>query len=173
MSDTERTDAAVNVSAEAETQAEVEEQVDEAPSRRLFVKVATGVAGVAYVAALGYPIYKYLGTAADEALAEAAVKEVSLDAANLPLNAALMFKFGGRPAVLIHHPDGSWTALSAICTHLGCTVAYEPDQHRIHCACHGGVYDPVTGANVSGPPPKPLTVFQTALVEGKVVVSRA
>ena len=51
--------------------------------------------------------------------------------------------------MLIHHQDGSWVALSAVCTHLGCTVQYEPQANRIHCACHGGVYDPRTGANVS------------------------
>ena len=141
--------------------------------RRMFVKIATGAAGLAYLGALGYPIYRYLGTAAEDALKEEAVKEVALDAANLPANSALMFKFAGRPAMLIHHGDGSWTAFSAICTHLGCTVAYEPDQQRIHCACHGGVYDPKTGQNVSGPPPKPLTVYRAALAEGKVVVSRA
>jgi len=141
--------------------------------RRAFVQVATAVAGVAYVGALGYPVYKYLGTAADDAAREAAVKEVTLDAANLPANSAMTFKFAGRPALLIHHADGSWTAFSAVCTHLGCTVAYQPDQQRIHCACHGGVYDPKTGQNVSGPPPKPLAVFQAAVVEGKVVVTRA
>ncbi|MBI2298232.1 MAG: Rieske (2Fe-2S) protein [Armatimonadetes bacterium] len=144
-----------------------------APTRRTFVRVLTGMAGAAYVAALGYPVYKYLGTAADEALQEASVKEVALDAAHLPLNAALMFKFAGRPAMLIHHSDDTWSAYSAICTHLGCTVAYEPERGRIHCACHGGVYDARSGRNVSGPPPKPLTPFQTSVVEGKVVVSRA
>ena len=143
------------------------------PARRALVQVATGAAGLTYLTALGYPVYRYLNTAAQEALEEASVKEVTLDVSELPPNAALMFKFGGRPAMLIRHDDGSYTALSAICTHLGCTVAYQPDQHRIHCACHGGVYDPATGANVSGPPPKPLQTFHTALAEGKVVVSRA
>lgn len=146
------------------------------PGRRALVQVATGAAGLAYLSALGYPIYRYLNAAAKEALEEASVTEITLDVTALPRNAALMFKFGGRPAMLLRHADDTFTALSAICTHLGCTVAYQPEQDRIHCACHGGVYDPRTGANVSGPPPKPLPTYQTdlaQLAEGKVVVSRA
>ncbi len=75
--------------------------------------------------------------------------------------------------MLIHHEDGRWIALTAVCTHLGCTVQYEPQTDRIHCACHGGVYNAYTGANVSGPPPKPLKLFKVAVNETGVEVSRA
>ena len=61
-----------------------------------------------------------------------AVTEVSLkDAQKLPAGSVLMFKFGTAPAMLIHHQDGTWASLSAVCTHLGCTVQYEP-QTRSH-----------------------------------------
>ena len=69
--------------------------------------------------------------------------------------------------------DGRWIALTAVCTHLGCTVQYEPQADRIHCACHGGVYNAYTGANVSGPPPKPLKLFKVAVNEAGVEISRA
>jgi cytochrome b6-f complex iron-sulfur subunit len=84
----------------------------------------------------------------------------------------MMFKFGPKPALLIHHADGTWVAMSAVCTHLGCTVQYEGPQNRIFCACHGGVYDARTGANVSGPPPKPLSQFRVEVSDGRVVISR-
>jgi cytochrome b6-f complex iron-sulfur subunit len=74
---------------------------------------------------------------------------------------------------LIHHEDGRWIAMTAVCTHLGCTVQYEPQADRIHCACHGGVYNSYTGANVSGPPPKPLKLFNVAVNEAGVEVSRS
>ena len=83
-----------------------------------------------------------------------------------------MFKFGASPAMLIHHEDGRWVALTAVCTHLGCTVQYEPAADRIHCACHGGVDNAYTGANVSGPPPKPLKLFKVAVNDTGVQVSR-
>jgi cytochrome b6-f complex iron-sulfur subunit len=51
-------------------------------------------------------------------------------------------------------------------------VQYEPDKDRIHCACHGGVYDAYTGKNVSGPPPKPLKIFKVAVADTGITVSR-
>jgi cytochrome b6-f complex iron-sulfur subunit len=108
------------------------------------------------------------------ALSATAVSEVTLkDAQKLPLGSVLMFKFGTAPAMLIHHADGRWVALTAVCTHLGCTVQYEPQADRIHCACHGGVYNPYTGANVSGPPPKPLKLFKVTPGDAGVEVSRS
>ena len=143
------------------------------PTRRAFVRVAVGVVGCAYAGMIGYPIYRYLESPVEKAEAAAGVSEVTLAKADeLPAGSALMFKFGVKPALLIHHKDGSWSALSAVCTHLACTVQYEPAEDRIFCACHGGVYDPKTGANRSGPPPRPLDVYKVAVVTGAVTVSR-
>jgi len=142
-------------------------------TRRAFL-AAAGAAGVCYAAALAYPVYRYLASPSEMALSASAVTEVTLkDAQKLPTGSVLMFKFGASPAMLIHHEDGRWIALSAVCTHLGCTVQYEPQMDRIHCACHGGVYNPYTGANVSGPPPKPLKLFKVAVNDTGVEVSRA
>jgi cytochrome b6-f complex iron-sulfur subunit len=142
-------------------------------TRRIFL-AAAGAAGVVYAAALAYPIYRYLASPEEMALSATAVTEVTLkDAQKLALGSVLMFKFGTAPAMLIHHEDGRWIALSAVCTHLGCTVQYEPQADRIHCGCHGGVYNPYTGANVSGPPPKPLTLFKVAVGDTGVEVSRS
>ena len=142
-------------------------------TRRFFMGAA-GAAGLLYTAALAYPIYRYLASPEEMALNATAVTEVTLkDAQKLPLGSVLMFKFGSAPAMLIHHQDGRWISLTAVCTHLGCTVQYEPQADRIHCACHGGVYDPYTGANVSGPPPKPLKLFKVLVGDAGVDVSRA
>jgi cytochrome b6-f complex iron-sulfur subunit len=150
----------------------VEEPADK-NTRRAFL-AAAGVAGLAYVAAMAYPIYRYLASPSEMALSAAAVTEVTLkDAHKLPAGSVLMFKFGPSPAMLIHHQDGRWISMTAVCTHLGCTVQYEPEADRIHCACHGGVYNAYTGANVSGPPPKPLKLFKVAVNETGVLVSRA
>ena len=149
------------------------ENQGETRTRRAFL-VAAGAAGICYTAALAYPIYRYLASPAEMAAGTSAITEVTLkDAHKLPSGSVLMFKFGSSPAMLIHHQDGSWVALSAVCTHLGCTVQYEPQMNRIHCACHGGVYDPRTGANISGPPPKPLKLFKVAVNDAGVEVSRA
>ena len=150
----------------------VAEEPGEVTTRRFFLGAA-GAAGLLYTAALAYPIYRYLASPEEMASEATAITEVTLkDAQKLPPASVLMFKFGTAPAMLIHHEDGRWVALSAVCTHLGCTVQYEPQADRIHCACHGGVYNPYTGANVSGPPPKPLRLFKVAVNDTGVEVSR-
>jgi len=149
------------------------EEESDLKTRRAFL-TAAGAAGLLYTAALAYPIYRYLASPNEMAMNATAVTELTLkDAQKLPAGSVLMFKFGTAPSMLIHHMDGRWIALTAVCTHLGCTVQYEPQADRIHCACHGGVYNPYTGANVSGPPPKPLKLFKVAVNEAGVEVSRA
>lgn len=153
--------------------ANIVDEPGEITTRRFFL-AAAGAAGLCYAAALAYPIYRYLASPEEMALSATAVTEVTLkDAQKLPLAPVLMFKFGAAPALLIHHEDGRWISMTAVCTHLGCTVQYEPQADRIHCACHGGVYNAYTGANVSGPPPRPLTLFKVAVNEAGVEVSRA
>jgi cytochrome b6-f complex iron-sulfur subunit len=143
-------------------------------TRRAFVAMAVTLAGAAYAGAIGYPVYRYLSTPARRAATATAVTSVELPGAEkLPAGSAMMFKFGTRPAMLIHHADGSWTSCTAVCTHLGCTVQYEAEKDRIHCACHGGVYDPKTGKNVSGPPPKPLQQYNVEVKDVQVIVTRA
>ena len=164
----------VLVQSQPEVELEVPfEETESTPTRRAFLGVAAA-AGLCYVGAIGYPIYRYLASPAEMAASESAVREVTLDKAQaLPLASALMFKFGSSPAMLIHGADDSWVAFSAVCTHLGCTVKFEPELNRIHCSCHGGVYDPHTGKNVSGPPPKPLKAYKVDIGATSVTVSRA
>jgi cytochrome b6-f complex iron-sulfur subunit len=144
----------------------------ESSSRRALVRLGIGLAGAAYVGAMGYPVYRYLaapmqGTPASQ------ISEVALRKADLPgPGSATFFKFGSRPALLIHHADGGYVCFDAVCTHLGCTVQFEPQKSRIFCACHGGVYEMHTGAVVSGPPPKPLARFQVEEQDEQIVVSR-
>jgi cytochrome b6-f complex iron-sulfur subunit len=83
--------------------------------------------------------------------------------------------------------DGkTFRAVSAVCTHLGCTVRPEsleeidptdPSRRRqvqtyaFACPCHGSRYR-ADGTNISGPAPRPLAAFQLALAadDGQLVV---
>ena len=56
------------------------------------------------------------------------------------------------PALLIHGQNG-FTALSLVCTHLGCTVQEKPEGFA--CPCHGSRYDE-KGNVLRGPAQKPL-----------------
>jgi len=144
------------------------------PERRTFLRAAASLLGAVYAAFLGYPVYRYLASPVEKAAEEAAVTMVTIpDGLQVPKGSAKMFKFGVRPSLLIHHEDDTWTSLSAVCTHLGCTVHYEADLHRIHCACHGGTYDPRTGQPTGGPPPKGLGAYRVEIKDGQMNIHRS
>jgi Rieske Fe-S protein len=71
----------------------------------------------------------------------------------------------GQPALVIRLSSAKKVhAYSAVCTHAGCTVAYDPGQKLMVCPCHGSAFDPAQGAAVvSGPAPSPLSTFKTAV----------
>jgi Rieske Fe-S protein len=80
---------------------------------------------------------------------------------------ALKFRDSGSPAVLVHLDSGEFVAYSAICTHQGCTVAYNNGQ--LVCPCHGSVFDPANGAQVvAGPAPRPLPEIPVEVRGGEV-----
>jgi Rieske Fe-S protein len=80
---------------------------------------------------------------------------------------ALKFKDSGNPSFLVHLDSGNFVAYSAICTHQGCTVAYQGGQ--LACPCHGSVFDPANGgAVVTGPATTPLPEIPVKVQGGEV-----
>jgi cytochrome b6-f complex iron-sulfur subunit len=65
---------------------------------------------------------------------------------------------------IFHEPEG-FRVISAICTHLRCTVnSFEPpDDHypveHAHCPCHGSVFARKDGRVLQGPAPRPLEIY--------------
>ncbi|MDP9480648.1 MAG: Rieske (2Fe-2S) protein [Actinomycetota bacterium] len=73
----------------------------------------------------------------------------------------------GQPAVLVHLQDGDFAAYSAVCTHQGCTVAYQ--NGNLACPCHGSVFDPANGGAVVSPPAnRPLPEIPVEVRDGGV-----
>lgn len=144
-------------------------------NRRDFSGILLGTASAAYLASLGYPVCRYLSAAAELQQEQQAVREVTLpDVANqLPLGSTLYFSFGNEPGLLIHYLDDTWAAFGAYCTHLRCTIRHQPEQDRIFCPCHEGVFDARSGQNLAGPPPRPLTRFNLTFQGGDLLISRA
>ena len=97
---------------------------------------------------------------------------VAAKVGEIPLNSAKIVRMGPKPVIVVHTPEGEFKAFSATCTHLGCTIEYRGDRGGyFHCNCHGGEYD-LTGRNISGPPPKPLTPYHLSLRSDNIVVSK-
>ncbi len=85
---------------------------------------------------------------------------------NLPLNSAEPFTVAKNddPGVLIHLPNNQVVAFDAVCTHEGCTVAYNPDSKHLECPCHGSVFDPANqGKVLHGPARQPLTSIKITI----------
>lgn len=98
-------------------------------------------------------------------------------------------KFLPDQRLFVFREGNVFHAVSAVCTHLGCTVRAEalsqPERtnvdgkplrltHRFLCPCHGSKYNG-DGSNVSGPAPKPLAWYHLSVAaeDGQLVVDLA
>ena len=73
--------------------------------------------------------------------------------------------------IIIRTGSSSYNALSAVCTHQGCTVSYEASYNELICPCHGGTYD-INGNVVSGPPPSALYKY-TVTQSGNILTIKS
>ena len=90
----------------------------------------------------------------------------------VPPGGSRIVMYGAIPALVLRtpEPECELKVFVATCTHFDCTVSYQPDQQRIFCACHDGIYD-LEGQVVAGPPPLPLPAFYTRAREGRLVIA--
>ena len=138
--------------------------------RSTFLDWAIRVSGTTLGAFILYPVLRYL---VPPRVPEAVTRRVLAAKKNeLPPGSFKTFPFGSQPGILIRSADGEFHALSAVCTHLGCTVQYRAQDKVIWCACHNGMYD-LEGRNVSGPPPRPLERYVVHVEGDDVMVEKA
>ncbi|WP_173933546.1 FAD-dependent oxidoreductase [Chelativorans sp. Marseille-P2723] len=61
----------------------------------------------------------------------------------------------GEQLAVIRHMDGSLTAFTASCTHMGCIIGWNPIDRTWDCPCHGSRFDE-HGDVIAGPAVSPL-----------------
>lgn len=138
--------------------------------RRNFLDWMIRLTGTSLGAFVLYPVLRYL---VPPRIPEAATRRVvAAKKDELAPGSFKTFPFGSQPGILIRTPDGEYRALSAVCTHLSCTVQYRGSDRTIWCACHDGLYD-LEGRNVSGPPPRPLEAYIVHVEGEDLVVEKA
>jgi len=141
---------------------------DTSSSRRRWMQWLLGTSVGATIVAFLYPIARYL---VPPEVAEPSLTEFELDvkASDVRPNSGRIVPGGGKPVLLFRTAGGELKALTAKCTHLDCTVQYRETRSDIWCACHNGTYD-VKGANVSGPPPRPLRPLEVKVRGEKITL---
>jgi cytochrome b6-f complex iron-sulfur subunit len=87
---------------------------------------------------------------------------------DIPAEGARLVQLPAGP-VLLEKADNEVHALSAICTHLGCTVQWRAEEKKFICPCHQGIYD-FNGNVLSGPPLRPLEKLQVKVRNEQVFV---
>ena len=153
-----------------------------APSRRTFIqRLTSGVIGLG--AALGsWPMFRAL---VPNVLYEPP-KRVRLGSPGTFQNGMTYLE---EYRVFLLRDGNSYSAVSGVCSHLGCTVKFAPfEQSReltvrdhqfealgeFHCPCHGSKFHG-DGTNYSGPAPRPLQWhhLEVSPKDGSLVVDLA
>ena len=81
-------------------------------------------------------------------------------------------RFKKKYNVWIVRDDEKITALSTVCTHLGCTPNWQETERKFKCPCHGSGFR-ATGINFEGPAPRPLERFKITLSnDGQIMVDK-
>ena len=141
-------------------------------SRRRWIDVVLGSSVVAWLGAVVFPVLRYLTPPVDEG---GASKATLTDAQRDELKAKgfLILRIGTDRVLAIKDGDVKVKALSAKCTHEGCTVQFQAAEALIWCACHNGKFN-LDGRVLSGPPPRPLAAFVVAGdLSGTVTISKS
>lgn len=138
---------------------------DEYRSRRDFTRLL-GLTSLAFVAGQLWIVARNFWHKAKDLPSRLAISRVS----DVPVGGTKLFHYPGPndPCVLVRLAKENWVAFGQKCTHLSCPVIPQPEQGRIFCPCHEGVFNIQTGAPVSGPPRRPLIRVTLAVAGDRI-----
>lgn len=136
-------------------------------TRRDFLNLLKGTGAVIGVGAVATPVVAYFYPPKLEEMPSEPVLICPED--ELPVGESKTVKFGRYPAIVVHLASGL-KAYSAVCTHFACIVKWNPGEKRLDCPCHDGFFSAEDGSVIAGPPPSPLIVLETEILDGKIYV---
>jgi len=125
-------------------------------SRRHFLDLLLGASFLGWLASIAYPIIRYLKPLPQTGPTGPA-RLTRDETSKLEQKKFVIVPVSGRRVIVLQAAD-QLHALSAKCTHEGCTVTFLPEQSIIWCPCHDGRFD-LNGRVLSGPPPRPLPPY--------------
>jgi cytochrome b6-f complex iron-sulfur subunit len=81
-----------------------------------------------------------------------------------------VFKFNDKKILVARVSPTEIVAMSAVCTHEGCTVKYKPKENDVKCWCHGSTYD-LKGRVVKGPAKQDLVSYPVEIKDNKIGIA--
>jgi Rieske Fe-S protein len=96
-------------------------------------------------------------------------RKIEVPIADLSEDQALFFDRQGTQIALIF-TERQPKVFDSACTHLGCLVKWDPNEHIFHCPCHGAVFDD-KGQVVKGPTNVPLKKISFEIKNNVIVIS--
>ena len=138
---------------------------DDQVSRRELLRFTVLTSGALFGGTSMLAVLDWFGTTG-----QARTQQV-VAANQVPEGSAYYFNYPASDdqAVLLHLPGGQFVAYSQKCTHLSCSVYYKPERQELLCPCHDGVFDPVTGDPVAGPPQRALPRIRIRQENGMII----
>jgi menaquinol-cytochrome c reductase iron-sulfur subunit len=150
-------------------------------SRRSFFASLLGMGAAAISAVVGLPLFRFIffpvyasgrstewsnvGDAAEFASASGpVVKTVSLTQRDGWRNVV-----SNQSVYVNRTAQGKLQVLSAICPHLGCSVAWNQKEEKFICPCHGGQFA-ADGRHLSGPPPRGMDNLKAQVKDGTLQI---
>lgn len=139
---------------------------DRPVGRRRFIQMLLGFSVVSTLAMVVTPIVGFLVPPRTVG-AGAGGRVLAATTADLPVGSGKVVAMGSKPVILVN-TTGGVKAYSAVCTHLGCIVAYDSTSSQIVCPCHDGRFSPANGGVISGPPPQPLAPIAVTVEKDQI-----
>jgi cytochrome b6-f complex iron-sulfur subunit len=135
------------------------------PSRRGFFHVCFAIMTAIAGFVVAFPIFSFLRLPKRIN----AAKSIEVPLSDLSESQAQFFEREGTQIVLIY-TNKEAKAFDAACTHLGCLVSWDQNDHVFRCPCHGAVFDDL-GAPVRGPVNIPLRKVKFEINKGVLVIA--
>jgi Rieske Fe-S protein len=125
---------------------------DDLVSRRQLLRWAVGASGALFAATAGIAGLSLVRPRRPDAT------QAIIRAGSLAVGDVHYFTYPdvGDQAILLRLAERRFVAYSGKCTHLSCAVYWDAEGGLLRCPCHEGVFDPETGGELAGPPPRPL-----------------
>jgi menaquinol-cytochrome c reductase iron-sulfur subunit len=149
-------------------------------SRRGFLGIATFSIGGLISAILGIPAIAYiidpaLGAKEEQnwiplgAVSKVEIGKPTLFKTRVEKKAGWIVNEQELTFYVLTEDGRDFTAMSNVCTHLGCRVRWVADEELFFCPCHNAGFDK-NGDVASGPPPRPLDRYEVKEEDGQIFV---